>query len=603
MTKEADPLPRWDLDVFFPGLASPEFEAEFASIVDDIGALERLYDQHAVGAANGDAGGIPDGDVFDAVLDGTNQLLERFETVQSFLYGLIATDSADDAAQAKWSELQQPQLRLELLSRRLVAWIGRLDVSGLLETSTAAAAHAYFLERAVEESEHLMAPELEALAASLRLSGSEAWSKLHRDVTSRLTVHVDLPDGGQELAMSAVRNLAYHADPDVRREAYRAELETWKAWRVPLAAAINSIKGEVNTLIDRRGWGTALDFALFNNHIDRQTLDAMETAVRDAFPHFRRYLKAKAGLLGADVLPWYDLYAPVGDEGPAWAFDEARRFIRDQFGGFSQRLQDLAERAFDEHWIDAEPRPGKRDGGFCMRVKGDQSRIMTNYSASYDGMSTIAHELGHAYHNLNLARRTMLQAYTPMTLAETASTFCQTIVQKAALKQLPDAAQLSILEAALQDQSAVTVDISSRLVFEEEVFDRRRDRELSADELCEIMLEAQLVTYGSGIDSESLHPYMWAVKPHYYRAENPFYNFPYTFGLLFGLGLFARYQADPQAFTERYDDLLSRTGMAAAADLASGFGIDLHDTGFWRSSLEVIREDIDRFETLAASRD
>ncbi len=598
MTDQTQALPRWNLDVFFPGLASPEFENEFAAVVEAIAELEAVYDKHGVGAGN-QAVGQPSPAAFEEVIDGTNQLLERFETLQSYLFGLIATDAADDAAQAKWSELQKPQLRLELIGRRLAGWIGELDVDQLIEASNKAAEHAYFLTRAAEEARHLMQPELEELAASLRLTGSEAWSKLHQDVTSRLSVHLDLPDGDRELPMSAVRNLAYDPDPKTRRIAYEAELETWQAWRVALAASMNSIKGEVNVLVDRRSWGTALGLALFNNHIDRATLDAMMAAVRESFPDFRRYLRAKAGMLGEERLAWYDMFAPMGEAGPAWAFEDGRAFILEQFGGFSERLRGLAERAFDERWIDAEPRPGKRDGGFCMRVKADQSRIMVNYNASYDGMSTVAHELGHAYHNLNLAPRTMLQTYTPMTLAETASTFCQTVVQKAALKQLPETAQLSVLEAALQDQCQLMVDIASRLAFEEEVFDRRRERELSADELCEIMLDAQRATYGDGLDPERLHPFMWAVKPHYYRAENPFYNFPYTFGQLFGLGLFAQYQADPGNFTQHYDDLLSSTGLAPAAELAGRFGIDLHDIGFWRASLDVIREDIDRLVALA----
>jgi oligoendopeptidase F len=601
MTASASTLPRWDMDVFFPGVSSPEFEHEFAAVGEAIAEMEALYDQHAVGG-DGEAGTTPDAEVFDAVLGGTNRLLERFETLQTYVYGLIATDAADDAAHARWSELQQPQLKLELLSRRLAAWIGTLDVARLLETSKVAADHAYFLSRAAEEAQHLMPPDLEALAASLRLTGSEAWSKLHQDVTSRLNVHVALPDGERDLPMSAVRNLAHDSNRETRRAAYEAELKTWESWRVPLAASMNSIKGELNTLMDGRAWGSALEFALFNNHIDRPTLDAMMAAVKESFPDFRRYLQAKARVLGSDTLPWYDLFAPVGDEGPAWAFDAGQSFILEQFSAFSPRLRGLAERAFNQRWIDAEPRPGKRDGGFCMRVKEDQSRIMVNYSASYDGMSTVAHELGHAYHNLNLAPRTILQASTPMTLAETASTFCQTVVQKAALKQLPDSAQLPILEAALQDQCQLMVDIASRLAFEEEVFDRRHDRELSPDELCEIMLEAQRATYGNGLDPEVLHPYMWAVKPHYYRAENPFYNFPYTFGQLFGLGLFARYQDDPDAFKQHYDDLLSSTGMAPAAEQADRFGIDLHARGFWRGSLDVIREDIARFVDLTSSR-
>jgi len=334
--------------------------------------------------------------------------------------------------------------------------------------------------------------------------------------------------------------------------------------------------------------------------VDRPTLDAMMGAARESFPDFRRYLRAKARALGLPALAWYDLFAPVGHSAREWSYDDGTQFILEQFGSFSPKLRGLAERAFSEQWIDAEPRPGKAGGAFCMRLRGGESRILSNFKPSFGEVSTLAHELGHAYHNLNLAGRTMLQRSMPMTLAETASTFCQTIAQCAALKKVDAGEQLLILESALQDSCQVVVDISSRFLFEQQVFERRRRRDLSVDELKQMMLDAQRATYGDGLDPDSLHPYMWAAKGHYYGPT--FYNYPYMFGLLFGLGLYARYEAEPEAFKAGYDELLSLTGMADAAELAARFGIDLRSTDFWRASLAVIRKDIDRFEALIGVR-
>jgi oligoendopeptidase F len=190
----------------------------------------------------------------------------------------------------------------------------------------------------------------------------------------------------------------------------------------------------------------------------------------------------------------------------------------------------------------------------------------------------------------------MLQRQTPMTLAETASIFCQTLVNQAALRQAEAQEQILILEGALQNACQVVVDIASRFLFEQRVFEKRQQRELSIDEFNDLMLQAQGETYGDGLDPAVLHPYMWAVKPHYYSST--FYNYPYMFGLLFGLGLYARYQDDPQGFKASYDDLLSSTGLGNAAELAARFGIDTRAPDFWRSSLDVIRADIARFESL-----
>ena len=192
----------------------------------------------------------------------------------------------------------------------------------------------------------------------------------------------------------------------------------------------------------------------------------------------------------------------------------------------------------------------------------------------------------------------MMQRGTPMTLAETASIFCETIVREATLRSVDAQEQLSILEASLQGSFQVVVDITSRFLFEQRVFEKRQQRELSIEELNTLMLNAQRETYGDGLDESALHPYMWAMKPHYYSTYS-FYNYPYMFGLLFGLGLYARYQEDPDTFKKGYDELLSSTGLADAATLAAKFGIDTRSSAFWRSSLDIIRRDIARFEMLA----
>jgi oligoendopeptidase F len=326
----------------------------------------------------------------------------------------------------------------------------------------------------------------------------------------------------------------------------------------------------------------------------------MFAAAHEVFPDFRRYLRAKAGALGLDTLAWYDLFAPLGS-GREWSFDESAHFIIEQFGTYSPRLSEYAARAFREQWVDAEPRSGKRDGAFCMSVRGDESRVLANFKPAFGGMSTLAHELGHGYHNLNLAGRTMLQRATPMTLAETASIFCETIVRHAALGSAGRSEQIEILDASLQGSCQVVVDITSRFLFEQRVFERRRQRELSIDEFCALMLETQRETYGDGLDQSALHPFMWAVKPHYYRTDESYYNFPYMFGLLFGLGLYARYQKDPDAFRAHYDELLASTGLADAATLAARFEIDIRAATFWRGSLDVIRGDVEQFERLVGT--
>jgi pepF/M3 family oligoendopeptidase len=591
-------LPRWDMTVVYPSLESPEFDQGFRSLVQDIADLAELFDASHVEQrphAPLDAATLA---AFERVIARYNAVLDELRTINAFIMAFVTTNSRDDVAQARLSELQQHTVRLAQLGTRLTAWIGALDVETLVEQSPTARDHAFMLQRSQVAATHLMSPPEEALAAELRVSAGTAWGKLHSNVTSQLIVPVALEDSVRELPMSEVRNLAYEAARETRRRAYEAERGGWERAAVPLAAALNSIKGEVDTLARRRGWESPLAAALFDANIDRQTMDAMLEAAYAAFPHFRRYLRAKARALGVPALAWYDLFAPVGAGGREWQFDEGAAFIIEQFGTYSQRLSDFAARAFRERWIDAEPRPGKQDGAYCMSLRGDESRVFSNFKPVFSGVSTLAHELGHGYHNFNLAGRTMLQRQTPMTLAETASIFCETIVSHAALERGDAREQIEILEASLQGACQVVVDITSRFLFEQRVFAGRRRRELAVDELKQMMLDAQRETYGDGLDGAALHPFMWAVKSHYYSASRSYYNFPYMFGLLFGLGLYARYQADPDTFRAGYDDLLASTGMADAATLAARFGFDIRQVDFWRASLDIVRADIDRFEAL-----
>lgn len=576
------------MEVVFPSLDSPEFVKAFTVWSTSVDALVGLFNQCGVGAE-----GKAERKEFEQVLAAFNAVLTEGQPIRSFVYAYVTTDSRNELAKRSMSRLENKGVELGKLGTRFTAWIGAQDVEALIADSPAAADHAFALRKAHTAARHLMNPAEEDLAADLSLSGGMAWGKLHGTVSSQIEVQVD----GKAIPMSAARNLAYDPDREVRRSGYEAELAAWKLWEAPIAAAMNGVKGEVGTLAKRRGWAP-LEEALFYAHIDRETLDAMLGAARASFPDFRRYLKAKAKYLGVERLAWFDLFAPTAKGGRSWSYGEGEKFVAEQFGTYSPELKAFAERAFAERWIDAEPRPGKRDGAFCMGLRKDESRVLMNYKDAFGAVSTLAHELGHAYHNVCLAERTPMQKSTPMTLAETASIFCETIIRHAALEQGSADDQFDILEAMLQGACQVVVDITCRFDFESAVFDQRRERELSGSELCDLMLAAQRGTYGDGLDPEFLHPYMWAMKPHYYSAGRSFYNFPYMFGLLFGIGLYEVYRKDPEAFRSGYDDLLSSTGLDDAATLAAKFGIDIRSRGFWEAGLQSIRRDIDRFEAL-----
>jgi len=589
MTTTPNTLPEWDMTPFFPSLESAEFKSELEAVVADIRALVAEFDRLQIGIPGANTG--KDVEIFETLVGSLNAMLDRMRVVGAYISSFVSTDSRNGAAQSAMSSYQNATIPVSTLMTRFSAWVGSLDSDSLITSSDLAATHAFMIHKAAEEAKHLMSPAEEELASELSLSGSRSWSRLHGDVSSQIVVTVK--DAG-DIPMSAVRNLAFAPERSTREAAYTAELDAWERYKIPTAAAFNGIKGEVTTLGKRRKWATPLHESLFENHIDSTVLNSMMAAAQRSFPDFRRYLNAKAKLLKLEQLSWFDLFAPITADSRSWTWSEAVEFVVDTFGTYSDKLSGYARRTFDERWIDAESRPGKADGAFCMRVRGDESRILTNFKPSFNGVSTLAHELGHGYHNLNLAQRTYLQRDTPMTLAETASIFCETIIRTAGLNQAQSMEKLSILEASLQGSCQIVVDISSRFLFEQEVFLQRGSRALRPEELCEIMLRSQAETYGDALVEDQRHAYMWAVKPHYYSTSS-FYNYPYMFGQLFGLGLYAIYEKDPEGFKKDYDSLLSSTGLADASNLANRFGIDISKEEFWESSLDILRRDIDLF--------
>jgi oligoendopeptidase F len=604
----ADALPRWNLDSVFPGPGSPEFRAAIDRAARDISHLTTLFDRHGIGMRPMEVIDAKAIVIFDEVVKQYDAVLEEALRLDGYLGCLTAADVTDEAAQSAASEWRAVLVDLARLAPRFTAWVATLDVDAIVAASLIARQHDATLRRLKRGAVHLMSPAEEDLAAALAPSGATAWMALRDELMALTTVQIELDGEMRELPLSEIDNMALHPDRDVRRCAHKAGAAARHALAVPLAAAINGVKGQQLTLTQRRGWADPLDAALDANVIDRITLDAMFTALQEALPVYRRYLRAKARLLGLPRLAGYDLLAPVA-EPAVWAFETSRDFILEQFTAFSPKLGALARRAFADRWIDAEPRMGKEQGAGCNAIQSDESRILVNYLPVFSGTSTLAHELGHAYHNFVTVEqeRSFLQASpnfgpatSPMTLAETASTICTAIVQQGAQAAASPAEELALLEESLQGLTLDTFGIMPLFAFEQAVFATRAIRELSASELEASMAAAWRTVFDDAVDPETVWSTTWT-RGHFFIDTEWFYNFPYAFGTLFGLGLLAARDAAPDGFLDRFDTLLADSGMREANELAAAFGIDLHDLGFWRASLRTFRTDVERYELLSRS--
>ncbi|MBR4080802.1 MAG: M3 family oligoendopeptidase [Clostridia bacterium] len=573
----------WDLSFLYESFDDPRFAQDLKTLPEDIAALRNLLDCQCEPRQH-----------LEHMIGDLEAVYAKAEHLMSYCMLTLSVDATNADAAMYMGRIEVMLNDLSLFTSGLTRFVGGLDnLEEIIAASDKLQGVAFALREMQKEFDHLIPAEIEPWVLQMQLSGSGAFSQLRDKLDSTHTVEYR----GQTLPLPAVRGMAYDADASVRKDAYEAEIASYKKIELPMSYCLNSIKMEARTLAKAHGYDSVLDWTLAGSRMDRTTLDAMLTAIQEYLPHFRRYMRAKAAYLGhKNGLPFYDLFAPVGKGGRTYTAQEACEKLVLELGKFTPAMGEFVQHAFDHDWIDMYPREGKTGGAFCAGAHAyDRSLVMTNFQGSFSDVSTLAHELGHAWHNRCMAGLSPLVADAPMPLAETASIFNETMLSHQVLKDATPEEQFTLLEAGLMEATQVVVDIYSRYLFETEVIETRADHAMTVEEPKDAMLRAQDASYGDGLDPEVRHPYMWACKSHYYSAGLNFYNFPYAFGLLFGKGVFAQYLREGDSFVPKYNQLLRSCGMDDIAGVAASVGIDVRNPDFWRASLEVIRQEIDRF--------
>lgn len=533
-------------------------------------------------------------------IESLNTASDLFLDLYAYAYAVYSTNTTDERGVNEINTLEEIGLPLKkgtTIFRNALVEID--DIQEVVSKTAALSDYVFFIEEELYFQKKQMLPEEEDLANDLSRSGGDAWSRLQEAVSSNLKTKWD---DTTEKTVTGLRELAYNKDRNIRARAFEKELALWKKAEIPLAFALNGVKGSAVTLNTRRKYESALKRATRQARISDNTLNALILVMEESLPIFRRYLKKKAEVLKIGKCAFYDLFAPVGSSEKVWTYPESRKFIVRQFGRFSDDFALFADSAFENGWIDAKMREGKVGGAYCTSFPlSGTSGILCNFSGSFNSVTTLAHELGHGYHHHILRKASYIHRDYPMTLAETASIFSENIVFEGVLSESGDKEKAPVIEVFLQDTTQVIVDILSRFYFEREVFERRKSGELSAGEFCDLMISAQKKTYGDGLDEKHLHPYMWAVKGHYYSQDLGFYNFPYAFGQLFGLALFSIYRKEGKQFADKYREILSKTGKTSANVLIKEVGFDIETPDFWRDGISMIEEKVKEFEYYAKS--
>ena len=573
----------WNLDRLYKGFDDPAYAADMESmkalVAEFTAFVENLSNMEPV----------------EALRTGVTLREKLSELSTLFQYASLrsATNTKDTTPGSYMGRVMAMRSGLAAPMAAYNAWVVSLpNLMELVKNDEYLKDYEFLFSQMADSAKYQLSAEAEAVAAKLEMSGGSAWAKLQSYLTSTVPVNYR----GTVTNLSAIRNLASDGDPQVRKDAYEAELACYEAIKEPVAHALNAIKLETISDCQLRGYESPLARTLLHSDMEKATLDAMLAAMDEYSPKFWQYLKAKAKALGHENgLPWYDLFAPMGKASTVFTAEEAREYLLKQFATFDEELTAMVAQAFDEAWIDFYPHDGKRGGAFCSGIrKIGESRILTNFDGSFGAVVTLAHELGHAFHNACLKGHRPLNMGYSMPVAETASTFNECVVMNAAIKSAADKEEkIALIESQLQDATQIICDIYSRFRFEAMVFANREQQFMNADTLCGYMLEAQKQAYGDGLDHSCLHPFMWVCKSHYYGPT--FYNFPYAFGGLFARGLYAQYEKEGAAFVPKYKKLLFTTPVATAENVAKVADLDLTDKEFWRDALQTIADQIDLF--------
>ncbi|MCR5255412.1 MAG: M3 family oligoendopeptidase [Acetatifactor sp.] len=579
----------WNLDVIYTGLDDPKYKADLEAFKE----LRKKFKDYVDNSEN------------DKASVRVKNIIAMEEEINRLLIGMLyyvelkeSVDTADGDLMAEESKLMGLYSQGVATDVKAEKFIGSIeDPEVIFKEYPELKAYEFYIRECRRKLLHTMSEEEEAMAASMDNFAGSAWSNLQSYLTSNLKVDYD----GKEITLSEVRNLAYDKDQAVRKKAYEAEIKAYDKIAPSVAYALNNIKGQVNMLSAKKKFESPLHQALDASRMEKATLDALMEAVREYLPVFRKYLKKKADILGhKNGLPWYDLFAPIGKIDRKYTVEEAKDYLVNTFNGLTPEMGDMMREAFENEWIDFYPANGKVGGAFCEAVPAlKQSRILTNFDGSFSAVDTLAHELGHAFHNKQVFSEPILLQDYPMPVAETASTFNEVFLCNAAIDEAKDEDEkMALLDANLIENCQCVVDIYCRYLFETKVFELSKEKFLMAEDLDRIMLECQEASYGDGLDPEYKNKGMWICKSHYYSSGLSFYNFPYTFGNLFAEGLYALFKEQGEAFIPKYKEMLRTTTEHTIEEDGEMMGINLRDKAFWEKSLEQIKEQIDKFAAL-----
>jgi pepF/M3 family oligoendopeptidase len=589
--------PRWDLDSAFPGGSGSK---ELQSYRDQLRADLKALKQSIAAVPSLSAATIPQWEECILKLQSVGERLEYFMSFSNCLISQNVGDAPGHVLVSDGDALNGEFTEILAAYDGLVREQDQKSWDSLLEQPSLAVGKFTLNERR-RFSRMKMSTDKEILAASMSVNGYHAWNRLYDKMAGELSAEFVENGVTTKLSLGQLASKMGSDDRATRKQAFDKMTACWKS-RADLAAmTLNSLAGYRLSLYQARGWESPLTESLFMAKMEQSSIDAMWGTIKKNLHRLAPYIDGKKRMLGIDKFSWWDEFAPAGSGSAKINFEEAGDFISRQFGTLSKGMADFANHALAKRWVEGEDRSGKAGGAYCTNFGPlKETRVFMTYADTFDNLLTLAHELGHAYHGWVVKDMPWLATQYPMTLAETASIFAETLVNDAALSETREpGARLFLLDQKLQGALVMFTNLHARYIFERAFYERRRTGTLTADELCTLMTNAQEEAYGSLLDPSGRHPYFWCSKLHFYISDTPFYNFPYVVGFLFAQGVYARAKKEGKSFESRYDALLSDTGiMTTEAVAKKHLGADLSDDSFWQSAIDEVLGSVPEFVAL-----
>ena len=581
----------WNLSNIYESFECKKFKKDFQALEGEVHAIESWME---VNLKTTDAAK----DKIEYFIKFKNEASDLYYKIGTYSYLNLTADTKNTLASENFNKILNIEQKIQLAENKFKSWLFKInDVHGIISNDKFLKDYEFYIDNLLDGSKHMPSESESILFSKMKDVSSNAWESLYRQVLSSAKAYIEVNDKKEKLPLQVIQGILNSDNKELRKKAYKAEIQACDNLSSTVTLIYNSIKGEQIIEAELKGYKSVLQMAMKSYNLSEVTLHTMFRTIEKYVSVIQKGVQCKAKLLeNKDSIPFYDLYAPLGKQEKTYTFQEIKSIILNNLKDYGGKMYTVAEKIFSENWIDEEPRENKRTGGFTSNIHSiKESRILFNFTGSPDNILQLAHEIGHAYHNDCLNNESCINSICSLAVMESAAIFSENFLQNRILEISSKEEKLKILNEFFIRDMRLILDIYAYFIFETKVFEIRKVRTISQDELCNLLKNAFYKAYGTSIEKETINQYMWMLLPQLFYPNRPYYMVSYAFGLLFTKGLYSVYLKDKKKFISDFEHFLTISGKYSVEDAAKKLNIDLTKEDFWIDSLKIVEKEIEDF--------